>query len=123
MDALVHLARKQSGEGVARCIEQAIDHPSIFCFGELLALPSVQAVRASDMSAAPPRRRTARARPRAQLADTKFAPTLALLKLFTSGTCADVLGAWRRPRRRRPAATPARPRTRRPQPTAPRTPA
>ena len=52
------LAKSAKGAACASLIGQALEHPGIFVFGELLDMPSVKEVRANSISAAPYRRTT-----------------------------------------------------------------
>ena len=60
------LAKSAKGAGCASLIGQALEHPGIFVFGELLDMPSIK-----------------------ELAGTAAAPHLELLKLFAWGTWSD----------------------------------
>ena len=60
------LAKSAKGAGCASLIGQALEHPGIFVFGELLDMPSIK-----------------------ELAGTAAAPHLELLKLFAWGTWTD----------------------------------
>ena len=102
------LAKSAKGAGCASLIGQAIEHPGVFVFGELLDMPSVKEARANSTtrrSAAPyhrPTRPIHTRRPLAsQLAGTAAAPHLELLKLFAWGTWTDYKGACPRPVPRR----------------------
>lgn len=63
------LAKSAKGAGCASLIGQALEHPGVFVFGELLDMPSVK-----------------------ELAGTAAAPHLELLKLFAWGTWTDYKG-------------------------------
>jgi len=53
---LLALARAARGAAAAAVIQQALEHPAVFTFGELLASPNIAAVRAGRRRAVMPRR-------------------------------------------------------------------
>lgn len=98
----VLLAKSARGRSLAELITQCTSNPGLFAFGELLAHPSVQEVRAALARAGASRveRRSdtppspcAPAPAAAQLRGGEFAPFLQLLELFCYGTWAEAKGA------------------------------
>ena len=97
------LAKSAKGAACASLIGQALDHPGIFVFGELLDMPSVKEVLTNTSQCPLPCRLPAPPRTpypslASQLAGTAAAPHLQLLQIFAWGTWTDYKGACRAPR-------------------------
>ena len=90
VDQFLDLAKAGGPEDVARTIQLAINHKSLFVFGELLELKQVQDVRISFFFLSVATHLITAACK--QLAGTSYASALRLLELFAYGTYQDYLG-------------------------------
>ena len=87
------LAKSTKGAACAALVKQALDHPNIYVFGELLDMTNVAEVtRTSNNKSRIPITLTVRCCTRMlalQLAGTPASAVLDLLKLFAYGTWSD----------------------------------